>query len=170
MLDETLVVCMAEFGRSPRLDGAGGRNHWGSVFSVALAGGGIKGGQVFGASDKIGAQPREGRVRPEDLSATIFHCLGHRPGCRVPRPPGQAPFPQPGRGSPSDPLNTGWDGYWSVRIFRKLTMSSSWPGVSPRFPTWPFVATTALPAAWAGVRPATFWTLSSTSGGANRRV
>jgi hypothetical protein len=79
MLDETLVVCMAEFGRSPRLDGAGGRNHWGSVFSIALAGGGIKGGQVYGSSDKIGGQPRDGRVRPEDLSATIFHCLGHRP-------------------------------------------------------------------------------------------
>jgi uncharacterized protein (DUF1501 family) len=80
LLEETLVVCMAEFGRSPRLDSGGGRNHWGSVFSVALAGGGIKGGQVFGASDKIGAQPREGRVRPEDLAATIFHCLGHQPG------------------------------------------------------------------------------------------
>jgi Protein of unknown function (DUF1501) len=79
LLEETLVVCMAEFGRTPRLDGNGGRNHWGSVFSVALAGGGIKGGQVFGASDKIGGQPKEGRVRPEDLSATIFHCLGHRP-------------------------------------------------------------------------------------------
>lgn len=79
-LDETLVVCLAEFGRSPRLDAAGGRNHWGSVFSVALAGGGIKGGQAFGSSDKIGAQPRENRVRPEDLAATIFHCLGHDPG------------------------------------------------------------------------------------------
>jgi len=70
---------MAEFGRSPRLDAGGGRNHWGSVFSVALAGGGIRGGQVYGASDKIGAYPREGRVRPEDLSATIFHCLGYAP-------------------------------------------------------------------------------------------
>lgn len=79
LLDETLVVCMAEFGRSPRLDANGGRNHWGSVFSIALAGGGIRGGQAFGASDKIGAQPRENRVRPEDLAATIFHCLGHRP-------------------------------------------------------------------------------------------
>jgi hypothetical protein len=79
LLGETLVVCMAEFGRSPRLDGNGGRNHWGSVFSVTLAGGGIRGGQVYGASDRIGAYPREGRVRPEDLSATIFHCLGHRP-------------------------------------------------------------------------------------------
>ena len=84
MLDETLVVCMAEFGRSPRLDAAGGRNHWGSVFSIALAGGGIRGGQAFGSSDKIGAQPRDGRVRPEDLAATIFHCLGLRPDSEYP--------------------------------------------------------------------------------------
>ena len=79
LLDETLVVCMAEFGRSPRLDGNGGRGHWGSVFSVALAGGGVRGGQACGSSDKIGAYPRDGRVRPEDLSATIFHCLGYAP-------------------------------------------------------------------------------------------
>ena len=71
---------MAEFGWTPRLDSGGGRGHWGSVFSVALAGGGIRGGQVYGTmSDRIGAYPREGRVRPEDLSATIFHCLGHQP-------------------------------------------------------------------------------------------
>jgi hypothetical protein len=79
LLEETLVVCMAEFGRTPRLDGNGGRNHWGSVFSVTLAGGGVKGGQVYGSSDRIGAYPAEGRVRPEDLSATIFHCLGYSP-------------------------------------------------------------------------------------------
>ena len=79
LLDETLVVCMAEFGRTPRLDGNGGRGHWGSVFSIAMAGGGVRGGQVYGASDKIGAYPRDGRVGPEDLSATIFHCLGYRP-------------------------------------------------------------------------------------------
>jgi len=79
MLDETLVVCMSEFGRTPRLDAGGGRGHWGSVFSVALAGGGIRGGQVYGTSDKIGAYPRDGKVRPEDLAATIFHCLGHAP-------------------------------------------------------------------------------------------
>jgi hypothetical protein len=79
LLDETLVVCMAEFGRSPRLDSNGGRNHWGSVFSVVLAGGGIRGGQVYGSSDRIGAYPVEGLVRPENLSATIFHCLGHDP-------------------------------------------------------------------------------------------
>lgn len=79
LLDETLVVCMAEFGRSPRLDRNGGRGHWGSVFSVALAGGGVRGGQVYGASDRLGAYPREGKVGPEDLAATIFHCLGHTP-------------------------------------------------------------------------------------------
>ena len=79
LLEETLVVCMAEFGRSPRLDGNGGRNHWGSVFSVTMAGGGVRGGQVYGSSDRIGAYPAEGRVRPEDLSATIFHCLGYSP-------------------------------------------------------------------------------------------
>ena len=79
-------------------------DHWGSVFSVAMAGGGVRGGQVYGASDRIGAYPREGRVRPEDLSATIFHCLGYRPADRVHRPPRPAPPDQPGRGDPRDPL------------------------------------------------------------------
>jgi hypothetical protein len=53
------------------------------VFSVALAGAGIRGGAVHGASDRIGAQPRDGRVRPEDLTATIFHCLGHAPDTEI---------------------------------------------------------------------------------------
>jgi uncharacterized protein (DUF1501 family) len=79
MLDETLVVVQAEFGRSPRLDAMGGRGHWGSVFSVLLAGGGIQGGIVHGASDKIGGNPREGLVRPEDLTATILSQLGVDP-------------------------------------------------------------------------------------------
>jgi hypothetical protein len=92
LLDETLVVCMAEFGRSPRLDGAGGRNHWGHCFSIALAGGGIRGGQVHGSSDRLGAYPRDGRVRPEDLASTLFHCLGHRPDTEYLDPLGR---PQP---------------------------------------------------------------------------
>jgi hypothetical protein len=79
LLDETLVVWMAEFGRTPRLNGAAGRDHWGSVFSIALAGGGIKGGMVHGASDSIAGLPRDGRVLPPDLFATIFHCLGIAP-------------------------------------------------------------------------------------------
>jgi hypothetical protein len=76
MLDETLVVWVGEFGRSPKINGAAGRDHWGYVFSGALAGGGIRGGQVIGASDAIGGYPKEGRVEPHDVSATIFHSLG----------------------------------------------------------------------------------------------
>jgi len=68
---------MGEFGRTPKINPRGGRDHWGPVFSVALAGGGIQGGVVHGASDSIGAHPGEGRVQPWDLSATIFHCLGY---------------------------------------------------------------------------------------------
>jgi len=79
LLDSTLVVVMGEFGRTPRLNPNAGRDHWGPVFSVALAGGGIRGGHVYGASDNIGAYPRDGRVLPQDLQATLFHCLGHRP-------------------------------------------------------------------------------------------
>ncbi|WP_435016990.1 DUF1501 domain-containing protein [Tundrisphaera sp. TA3] len=91
-LDETLVVCMAEFGRTPRIDANGGRGHWGPVFSIAMAGGGVRGGQVHGSSDKIGAYPKEGLVRPEDLAATIFHCLGHAPDSEYRDPLGR-PLP-----------------------------------------------------------------------------
>ncbi len=79
LLEETLVVCLAEFGRSPKINGAGGRDHWGSVFSIALAGGGIRGGYVHGSSDKLGGHPATGLVRPADLHATILHCLGIDP-------------------------------------------------------------------------------------------
>lgn len=79
MLDETLIVCMSEFGRTPKINGAGGRDHWGSVFSIALAGGGIQGGTVHGTSDELGGYPRSGRVGPEDITATMFHCLGIAP-------------------------------------------------------------------------------------------
>ena len=82
-MDETLVVCLAESGRTPRYNGRTGRDHWGQVFSVALAGAGIRGGAVCGTSDRVGAKPREGRVRPEDLTATILHCLGHQPNTEI---------------------------------------------------------------------------------------
>jgi hypothetical protein len=78
LLEETLVVVMSEFGRSPKINSAGGRDHWGNVFSVALAGAGI-GGQVIGASDKLGAEPAERPVRPPDLAASLFHLLGIDP-------------------------------------------------------------------------------------------
>lgn len=79
LLDETLVVWMGEFGRTPRINGSGGRDHWGNVFSVALAGGGVRGGVVHGSSDDQGGFPRDGMVQPQDLTATIFHCLGFQP-------------------------------------------------------------------------------------------
>lgn len=76
LLDETLVVAVAEFGRTPKINSSGGRDHWGHVFSFVLAGAGIRGGQVFGSSDRIGGYPASNRVQPPDLNATIFHLLG----------------------------------------------------------------------------------------------
>src|SRR5262249_47495429 len=83
LLDETLVVQMAEFGRSPKINTGAGRDHWGYVYSAALAGGGVRGGQVIGSSDKTGGHPRDGRVQPHDLSATIFHALGYKPNTEI---------------------------------------------------------------------------------------
>ncbi len=88
LLDETLVLCIAEFGRSPRINRAAGRDHWGFVYSAALAGGGIPGGQVYGASDQTGAHPKDGRVQPQDLTATVFHLLGVDPRATVRDPLG----------------------------------------------------------------------------------
>lgn len=79
LLDETLVVCVTEFGRTPQIGVGGGRGHWGQVFSISLAGGGVRGGIAYGASDKVGGSPRDGLVRPEDITATIAHALGIPP-------------------------------------------------------------------------------------------
>jgi hypothetical protein len=79
LLDETLVVVIGEFGRSPRFNSNGGRDHWPSCFSAVLAGGGIRGGQAYGASDKSAAYPVANPVTPEDLTATLYHCLGVDP-------------------------------------------------------------------------------------------
>ncbi len=78
-LDETLVVAIGEFGRTPRINNQGGRDHWGRVFSFAMAGAGISGGQVLGASDRLGGDPALDPLRPHDLTATIFHLLGIDP-------------------------------------------------------------------------------------------
>ncbi len=83
LLAETLVVWAGEFGRTPKINAAAGRDHWGHVFSVALAGGGVRGGVVHGASDRIGGHVKDNRVQPQDLLATIFHCLGHTPDTEV---------------------------------------------------------------------------------------
>ena len=79
MLEETLVVVMGEFGRTPKLNTRGGRDHWPRVFSVALAGGGVPGGQVIGTSDSVGEGPRDRPVTPSDLAATIYTLLGIDP-------------------------------------------------------------------------------------------
>ena len=76
LLDETLVVSVGEFGRTPKINPNNGREHWGMCYSALLAGGGVRGGQVYGASDKLGAFPKENPVAPEDLLATIHHALG----------------------------------------------------------------------------------------------
>jgi hypothetical protein len=80
LLAETLVVVVGEFGRTPRINKQGGRDHWGHVFSMALAGAGIRGGQAIGSSDKNGAYPTTDPIQGGDLTATIFHLLGIDPG------------------------------------------------------------------------------------------
>lgn len=83
LLDDTLVVWAGEFGRTPKINGAGGRDHWGPVFSVALSGGGVRGGAVHGTSDSMAAYPKDGATRPEDLLATIYHLLGIPPETEI---------------------------------------------------------------------------------------
>ncbi len=79
LLQETLVIAMGEFGRTPKLNARGGRDHWPRVFSLALAGGGVRGGQVIGASDRVGESPRDQPVSPNDLARTIYSLLGIDP-------------------------------------------------------------------------------------------
>ena len=79
LLERTLVVVMGEFGRTPRINQPNlqpGRQHWPSCYSAILAGGGIRGGMVYGESDKIGAYVKDRPVRVQDLGATIYHALG----------------------------------------------------------------------------------------------
>jgi hypothetical protein len=79
LLQRTLIVCVGEFGRTPRINrnnNIPGRQHWPHCYPAILAGGGIRGGAVYGESDKIGAYVKDRPVRPQDFSATIFHALG----------------------------------------------------------------------------------------------
>jgi uncharacterized protein (DUF1501 family) len=75
-LDDTLVVMLTDFGRTPRINGGAGRDHYPNAYSIFLAGGGIRGGQVYGSSDRIGAEPRDLPTGPADVHATIFQALG----------------------------------------------------------------------------------------------
>ncbi|HVS39636.1 MAG TPA: DUF1501 domain-containing protein [Gemmataceae bacterium] len=97
MLDSTLVVCMGEFGRTPNIINGQfpGRQHWPQCWSAILAGGGVRGGQVYGETDKTASSVKDRPVRPQDLSATIYHALG------VPLDP------RLGKDGVSQPLTTG---------------------------------------------------------------
>jgi uncharacterized protein (DUF1501 family) len=79
LLDSTLVIWMGDFGRTPTINKDAGRDHWPQCYTVVLAGAGIRGGQLIGASDKIGAYPTERPVKPADLHATVFRLLGYDP-------------------------------------------------------------------------------------------
>lgn len=83
LLEQTLVIAMGEFGRTPKLNTSAGRDHWPRVFSVVLAGGGIKGGQVVGASDRIGESPADRAVTPADLARTVYTLLGVNPAREI---------------------------------------------------------------------------------------
>lgn len=76
LLDSTLVLVSSEFGRTPKINQDGGRDHWPKVFSVAMAGGGVKRGAVVGSSGPTASEPTETPISPEDLAATIYHQLG----------------------------------------------------------------------------------------------
>jgi uncharacterized protein (DUF1501 family) len=76
MLDDTLVMMMGEFGRSPKINTQAGRDHWVPVMSMIMSGGGMQTGQVIGSSDRVGGEIRSGKVRPQDLAATTFRHLG----------------------------------------------------------------------------------------------
>jgi uncharacterized protein (DUF1501 family) len=86
LLDTTLVVAMGEFGRTPVINPRGGRDHWPGCWSVLFAGGGIRGGQVIGASDAWAAEPKDRPVTPAEIAATIYAALGLDPRQTIPGP------------------------------------------------------------------------------------
>jgi len=92
MLEKTLVCNLAEFGRTPRVNPAGGRDHWPQCWTSYFAGGGIQGGRVVGKSDPVGAYPAERPVAPNEVVATIFKSLGFNLETHLPGPAGR-PFP-----------------------------------------------------------------------------
>lgn len=92
LLDSTLIVWTGEFGRSPKHNGGGGRDHWGHAFSSAICGAGVRGGQVIGSTDRQGAFVKDDPVTPQDLRATMLHAMGISPSTEV-MDPLQRPLP-----------------------------------------------------------------------------
>lgn len=89
MLDNTMVVAMGEFGRTPLLNPRGGRDHWPSVWSILFAGGNVQGGQVIGSSDQHGASPKDRPITPPEVAASIYQGLGIDLDSRLPGPDGR---------------------------------------------------------------------------------
>lgn len=92
LLPNTMVCNIAEFGRTPKVNPAGGRDHWPQCFTTYFAGGGVQGGRVVGASDPMGGVPADRPVTPGDIVATVFHSLGMKLTSHLPGPAGR-PFP-----------------------------------------------------------------------------
>jgi uncharacterized protein (DUF1501 family) len=93
LLESTLVIWLGDFGRTPTINANAGRDHWPGCYSAVLAGGGIRGGQVVGASDRLGAYPKTQPVTPADLHATVFTALGYDPHAITYLSPEGRPFP-----------------------------------------------------------------------------
>jgi len=83
LLDETLVVWMGEFGRTPKINGNKSRDHWPQCYTVLMAGGGLKRGYAYGTSDDRGMHPASNPVRPDDIAATVYHLMGIDPESEV---------------------------------------------------------------------------------------
>jgi uncharacterized protein (DUF1501 family) len=92
LLDNTLVLCLGEFGRTPKLNNRNGRDHWPSVWSGLMAGAGVRGGQVIGASDQHGEEAKDRPIHPSEIAASVYHALGIDLQTRLPGPDGR-PMP-----------------------------------------------------------------------------
>jgi hypothetical protein len=98
LLDKTMVIATGEFGRTPKVNPAGGRDHWPQCWTILMAGGGIKGGRVVGASDEIGGAPRDRPTTPGEVAATVFKGLGIDMATELPGAGGR-PIPLVDRGT-----------------------------------------------------------------------
>jgi hypothetical protein len=83
LLDSTLVVCLGEFGRTPKINEDAGRDHWPDCYSMVLAGGGIPGGRIYGASNRTASYPVRDDVAPWDIAATMYHLIGIDPSLHI---------------------------------------------------------------------------------------
>ncbi|MEO2034559.1 MAG: DUF1501 domain-containing protein, partial [Planctomycetaceae bacterium] len=85
----TLVVCLGEFGRTPKINEDAGRDHWPDCYSMVLAGGGIPGGRIYGASNRTASYPVRDDVAPWDIAATMYHLIGIDPSVHIVNREGQ---------------------------------------------------------------------------------